>query len=62
MLHVSQQIALDFHVTTLLHVPHGYLGALGPGISSVSADMESRRIKIYVLLGLVALCFSLVIE
>ena len=29
---LSQQTAFCFHVTALLHVPHGHFGALGPGL------------------------------
>ena len=42
VLQVSQQIALCFHVTAFWQTPQGYLGALGPGFSSMSFARTRR--------------------
>jgi hypothetical protein len=49
MLHVSQQSAFCFQVTALSHVPHGHVGALGPGLSSLSPDSATASILKYLL-------------
>jgi hypothetical protein len=62
MLHVSQQSACCFQLAALSHVPHGDLGALGPGLSSVSPDSATTSMLKYLLDDFIhfGLCISII--